>query len=114
MMNGMKKIALATALLAGGIMAQPAGAQTAAPAQTPAQAPTQAQGASRPNLTPEQVTTLQRDMNTALHYKLAANVVPRLTSALKSIQAAHIQPPGRLGMSLEEQINMVGKVPGLW
>lgn len=113
MMNGMKKIALATALLAGGIMAQPAGAQTAAPAQTPAQAPTQAQGASRPNLPPEQVTTLQRDMNTALHYKLAATVVPRLTSALKSIQAAHIQPPGRLGMSLEEQIDMVGKVPGL-
>lgn len=107
-MNGIKKLALATVLLAGGVVAQPVLAQTAAPA--PGQ---QAAPATRPNLTPEQVTTLQRDMNTALHYKLAPDVVPRLTSALKSIQAAQIQPPGRLGMSLDEQVGMVGKVPGL-
>lgn len=106
-MNGMKKAALAAVLMAGSVLAQPALAQTAAPAQT------QGAPAARPNLTPEQITTLQRDMTTALHYKLASNVVPRLTSTLKSIQAAKIQPPGRFGMSLEEQIAMVGKVPGL-
>lgn len=110
-MNGMKKAALAAVLMAGSVLAQPALAQTAAPTQAPAQA--QGAPAARPNLTPEQITTLQRDMTTALHYKLASNVVPRLTSTLKSIQAAKIQPPGRFGMSLEEQIAMVGKVPGL-
>nr|WP_298795113.1 hypothetical protein [uncultured Acetobacter sp.] len=106
-MQAINKMALAAALVAGTVLAQPALAQTAAPA------PAQGAPAARPNLTPEQMATLQRDMNTALHYKLASNVVPRLTSALKSIQAAHIQPPGRLGMSLEEQIGMVDKMPGL-
>lgn len=115
-MNAVTKMALSVALMAGSVLVQPVLAQNAlaqnAPAQTasPAQAPAPA---ARSNLTPEQVTTLQRDMNTALHYKLAPDVVPRLTSALKSIQAAHIQPPGRLGMSIEEQVAMVGKVPGL-
>lgn len=66
-----------------------------------------------PSLTPEQVVTMQHDMDTALHYKLAPDVLPRLSGALKAIQAAKIQPPGHAGMSLEQQIALVEQVPGL-
>ncbi|MFT8675649.1 MAG: hypothetical protein ABF990_12310 [Acetobacter sp.] len=66
-----------------------------------------------PSLTPEQQATMQRDANTALHYKLAPNVLPRLTSALKAIQAAGIQPPSQFGMSLDQQIGLVEQVKGL-
>lgn len=71
-----------------------------------------AQGA-QPTLSDEQVKTLRHDMETALHYPLKADVLPRLTNTLKAIHAANIQPPGRVGMSLDEQIAMVEKVPGL-
>ncbi|GCD74037.1 hypothetical protein NBRC3299_0329 [Acetobacter pasteurianus NBRC 3299] len=83
-------------------------AGTAAQAQTVSTA-----GNGAPNLTPEQVATLQHDMDTALHYHLAPNVLPRLTTALKEIQAAGIQPPSRFGMSLDQQIALVQQVPGL-
>ncbi|CEF57254.1 hypothetical protein AGA_2570 [Acetobacter ghanensis] len=66
-----------------------------------------------PSLTPEQVATMQHDMDTALHYKLAPDVLPRLSATLKAIEAANIQPPGRVGMSLDQQIALVGQVPGL-
>lgn len=66
-----------------------------------------------PSLTPEQVATMQHDMDAALHYKLAPDVLPRLSAALRAIQAAKIQPPGRAGMSLDQQIALVGQVPGL-
>lgn len=69
--------------------------------------------AGAPALSAQQVNTMRRDMDTALHYKLAPDVLPRLTTALQAIHAAHIQPPGHVGMSLDEQIVMVGKVPGL-
>ncbi len=82
------------AVLAAILCAPAAGAQTAA-VTGPAQAGTPALSA------------------TALHYKLAPDVLPRLTAALKAIHAAHIQPPGHVGMSLDEQIGMVNKVPGL-
>lgn len=82
-----------------------------AEAQTPA-ATGPAQGAA-PALSEQQMTTMRRDMDTALHHKLAPDVLPRLTSALKAIHAAHIQPPGHVGLSLDEQIGLVGKVPGL-
>ncbi|MDE7548396.1 hypothetical protein PY793_10425 [Acetobacter fabarum] len=66
-----------------------------------------------PSLTPEQVATMQHDMDAALHYKLAPDVLPRLSAALRAIQAAKIQPPGHVGLSLDQQITLVGQVPGL-
>ncbi|MCP1243562.1 hypothetical protein GOB86_12415 [Acetobacter lambici] len=66
-----------------------------------------------PSLTPEQVATMQHDMDAALHYKMAPDVLPRLSGALRAIKAAKIQPPGRVGMSLDQQIALVGQVPGL-
>ncbi|MFT8336599.1 MAG: hypothetical protein ABF628_10525 [Acetobacter orientalis] len=93
------------AVLAAILCAPAAGAQTVA-VTGPAQAGT-------PALSAQQMTTMRRDMDTALHYKLAPDVLPRLTAALKAIHAAHIQPPGHVGMSLDEQIGMVNKVPGL-
>ena len=66
-----------------------------------------------PSLTLEQVVTMQHDMDTALHYKLAPDVLPRLSATLRAIQAAKIQPPGHAGMSLDQQIALVGQVPGL-
>ncbi len=66
-----------------------------------------------PPITPEQVATMQNDMETALHYKLAPDVLPRLSATLRAIQAANIQPPGHVGMSLDQQIALVGQVPGL-
>ena len=66
-----------------------------------------------PSLTPEQASSMQHDMDTALHYKLAPDVLPRLSAALRDIQAAKIQPPGHVGMSLDQQIALVGQVPGL-
>ena len=93
------------AVIAATLCAPAAGAQTAA-VTGPAQA-------GAPALSAQQVNTMRRDMDTALHYKLAPGVLPRLTTTLKAIHAAHIQPPGHVGMSLDEQIVMVGKVPGL-
>lgn len=66
-----------------------------------------------PSVTPEQVAAMQHDMDAALHYRLAPDVLPRLSGALKAIQAANIQPPGHVGLSLEQQIAIVGQVPGL-
>ncbi|WP_246856460.1 hypothetical protein [Acetobacter vaccinii] len=66
-----------------------------------------------PALTPEQVAIMRHDMDTALHYKLAPDVLPRLTATLQAIQTAGIQPPARYGMSLDQQIQFVEQVKGL-
>ncbi|MGV4878228.1 hypothetical protein [Acetobacter indonesiensis] len=109
LVSGKMMALVATAAVVGGTIAlvNPAFAQTAQP-QGQAQS-----GQQRPALTGEQMATMRHDMDTALHYKLAPDVLPRLTSTLKAIHAANIQPPGRLGMSLDEQVSMVEKVPGL-
>ncbi|GBQ73008.1 MULTISPECIES: hypothetical protein [Acetobacter] len=82
-------------------------------AQAQSVAPVGGSRPQAPSLTPEQVATMQHDMDTALHYKLAPDVLPRLSAALRAIQAAKIQPPGHAGMSLDQQIALVGQVPGL-
>ena len=61
----------------------------------------------------EQVMIMRRDTEAILHYKLAPDVLPRLTATLQAIQKAGIRPPDHYGMSLDEQIRLVEKVKGL-
>lgn len=46
-------------------------------AQAQSVAPVGGSRPQAPSLTPEQVATMQHDMDTALHYKLAPDVLPR-------------------------------------
>ncbi len=66
-----------------------------------------------PALTAEQVVSMQQGREAVLHYKLAPDILPRLTATLKAIQAANIQPPTQMGATLEQQIALVEKVPGV-
>ncbi|MBS0961306.1 MULTISPECIES: hypothetical protein [Acetobacter] len=66
-----------------------------------------------PALSAQQVLAMRQEMTSALNYKLSPDVLPRLTSTLQAIHAAGIQPPGRAGMSLAQQIDMVSKTDKL-
>lgn len=98
------RVALGVTVLAGSVVAGAAQAQTTAPVGA---------GGQASGLTPEQVATMQHDMETALHYHLAPDVLPRLSATLRGIQAAGILPPARYGMSLDQQVGLVEQVPGL-
>lgn len=115
MSTDLKKMVIKTrSLLASAkIMALAASAFLAVGPVALAQTAPAQSGQQPPALTGEQMATMRHDMDTALHYKLAPDVLPRLTNALKAIHAANIQPPGHVGMSLDEQIAMVSKVQGL-
>lgn len=98
------RMALGVTLLVGSVLSGVAQAQTTAPVGA---------GGQASGLTPEQVATMQHDMDTALHYHLASDVLPRLSATLRAIQAAGILPPARYGMSLDQQVGLVEQVPGL-
>lgn len=102
-----------TVLASGKMMALAAVAFVAVGQVAVAQTAPAENGQQQPALTAEQMATMRHDMDTALHYKLAPGVLPRLTNTLKAIHAANLQPPGHLGMSLDDQIAMVSKVQGL-
>lgn len=61
----------------------------------------------------EQVMIMRHDTENILHYKLAPDVITRLTATLQAIQKAGIRPPDHHGMSLDEQIHLVEQVKGL-
>jgi hypothetical protein len=98
------KAAMGVTMLAAGVCAGAAQAQTTAPVGA---------GGQASGLTPEQIATMQHDMDAALHYHLAPDILPRLSATLQSIQAAGILPPARYGMSLDQQVGLVEQVPGL-
>ncbi|MBB2160263.1 hypothetical protein ACLRDC_05730 [Gluconacetobacter sacchari] len=81
----------------------------ALPAAAMAQAPQQQ--ARQPSAA--EIAAFQHDMQAAAQYPLPADFLPRMTTTIRAIQAAGINPPNAQNLSLAQTIDQTAAIPGL-